>query len=242
MLLSTQSGDICLPEDCLAIGPVTPESVFLLSLLDVSALDACDKTYRKRPKTRTHSIALASNCSFLKDIQYCKPKYLCWDSANSINESHSKHKRGKKHLKLQSTNHRHQKDRYISSSHRLMYTTLFLFNNFFDIQVFLFFYIIPYLKHPYHLYSSIHLRTVICMTQQFIHLKMQFLIQESDIRLCISHISFLGLDEWCYWKQFTKVESAVSNNNLKLSKQQRKYMHIWTCLYFVFASFINDWY
>ena len=162
MLLSTQSGDICLPEDCLAIGPV-----LLLSLLDISALVACAKTYRKRPKTRTHSIALASNFySSLNEMKYCKLKYLCLDSPYGITESHSKHKRGKKHLKLQSTNHRHQKDRYISSSYRLMYTTLFLFNNFFDIQVFLFFYIIPYLKHPYH---NIHLRMVIYMTQQYIH-------------------------------------------------------------------------
>ena len=165
MLLSTQSGDICLPEDCLAILPVTPESVLLLLLLDISALDACDKKYRKIPKTRTHSMALASNFSFLNEIKYCKLKYLCWDSPYGITESHSKHKRGKKHLKLQSTNHRHQKDRYISSSQKLMYTTLFLFNNFFDIQVFLFFYIIPYLKHPYH---NIHLRMVIYMTQQYI--------------------------------------------------------------------------
>ena len=71
---------------------------------------------------------------------------------------------------------------------------------------------------------------------------MHFLIQENDKRLNMADTSFLGSDEWCYWKQFTKVESAVSNNNIKLSKQQRKYMHIWTCLSFVFASFINDWY
>ena len=78
MLLSTQSGDICLPKDCLAIGPVTPESVLPLSLLDISALAACDKTHRKRPKTRTHSIALASNFySFLYEMKYCKLKYLC---------------------------------------------------------------------------------------------------------------------------------------------------------------------
>ena len=136
MLLSTQSGDICLPDDCLRNCLVNPESVLLLSLLDISALAACDKIHRKRPKTGTHSIALAWNFSLVNEIKYCKLKYLCWDSPYGITESHSKHKRGKKHLKLQSTNHRHQKDRYISSSQKLMYTTLFLFNNFFDIQVF----------------------------------------------------------------------------------------------------------
>ena len=68
MLLSTQSGDICLPKDCLANFLFNPESVLLISLLDISALAACDKTHRKRPETRTHSIALALNCSFLKDL------------------------------------------------------------------------------------------------------------------------------------------------------------------------------
>ena len=77
MLLSTQSGDICLPKDCLTIGPVTPESVLLLSLLYILALAACDKIHRKRPKTGTHSIALAWNFSLLNEIKYCKLKYLC---------------------------------------------------------------------------------------------------------------------------------------------------------------------
>ena len=51
-----------------------------------------------------------------------------------------------------------------------------------------------------------------------------FIIQEYDKRLMIKddigHISFLGSDEWCYSKQFSKVESAFSNNNSKLWKQQ----------------------